>query len=86
MTLTLIIMLIPQVDCSKKEFMSNSPKIPFYQSDFDLDLDPMTLILNLDIDMVKMSHLTNNEVSLSRNSKVIVTDTQTGRHKGRQTV
>ena len=38
----------------------------------------MTLILKLDLDMVKMYHHTKNEVSMSRHSKVIAqTDTQT---------
>ena len=40
----------------------------------------MTLILKLDLDMVKMYHHTKNEVSLSTGSKVIAqtdTDTQT---------
>ena len=41
----------------------------FYQSDFDLHL--MTLVLELDLDIVKMSHHTKNEVSMSRHSKVI---------------
>ena len=55
----------------------NEPKIPFYQS--DLDLDPITLIF--DLDMVKISHHTKNEVSMSRHSKVVArTDTQRDRH------
>ena len=38
----------------------------------------MTLVLKIDLDMVKMSYHTKNEVSLSRHSKVIApTDTQT---------
>ena len=38
----------------------------------------MTLILKHDLDMVKMYHLTKNEVSMSRHSKVIAkTDTHT---------
>ena len=45
------------------------------------DLDPMTLILKLDLDMIKMYHHTKNEVSMSTGSKVIArTDTQTERH------
>ena len=43
----------------------------------------MTLILKLDLDMVKMYHHTKNEVSMSTGSKVIAqTDTQrhTDRH------
>ena len=47
----------------------------------DLGLDSMTLILKLDLNMVKMYHHTKNEVSMSRHSKVIaLTDRQTGRH------
>ena len=56
--------------------MSNSQNSQFYKS----DLDPMTLVLKLDLDMVKMYHHTKNEVSLSRHSKVIAcTDRQTHR-------
>ena len=41
----------------------------------------MTLILKLDLDMVKMYHHTKNENSMSRHSKVIAqTDTHTDRH------
>ena len=54
----------------------NNQNNKFYQS--DLDLHPMTLVLKLDPDIVKMSHHTNKEVSMSRHSKV--TDTQTDRH------
>ena len=54
--------------------MSNSPK-----SDFDIN--STTLILKLDLDMVKMSHLTINEASMTRHSKVIA---QTGRHTNTQ--
>ena len=62
------------------ELVSNSPRSPFYQS--DLDLDPMTLILKVDLDVVKMYHHTKIEVSMSRYSKVKgctdrQTDTQT---------
>ena len=42
----------------------------------------MTLILKLDLDMVKMYHHTKNEVSMSSHSKVIA---QTDRHTHRQT-
>ena len=42
------------------------------------ELDPMTLILKLDLDIVKMYHHTKNEVSMSTASKVIAqTDTHT---------
>ena len=49
----------------------------------------MTLILKLDLDMVKMYHHTKTEVSMSKHSKVIArTDTQadiqTDRHTQRQ--
>ena len=41
----------------------------------------MTLILKLDLDIVKMYHHTKNEVSMSTGSKVIArTDRQTDRH------
>ena len=64
--------------------MFNSLNNQFYQS--DLDHHPMTLVLKLDLDVVKMSHHTKNEVSRSTHSKVIAcTDTQTHRHTDRQT-
>ena len=45
---------------------------------FDFDLDPMTLILKLDLDMVKMYPYTKNEIPSYSSSKVIAqTDTQT---------
>ena len=45
----------------------------------------MTLVLKLDLDMVKMSHHTKNEFSMSRHSKVFAcTDTQTDRHTDTQ--
>ena len=41
---------------------------------------PMNLILKLDLDIIKMSHHTKNEVSILRHLKVIShTDTQTDR-------
>ena len=48
-------------------------------------LGPMTF--KLDLDMVKMSHHTKNEVSMSRHSKVIAvqTHTQTGTQTHTQT-
>ena len=62
---------------------SNSQNDKFYKSDFDLG--PMTLVLKLDLDMVKMSHHTKNEFSMSRHSKVFAcTDTQTDRHTDTQ--
>ena len=48
----------------------NSQNNKFHRS--DLGLDPITLILKLDLDMVQMYHHTNNEDSMSRHSKVIV--------------
>ena len=67
-----------------KEFGAQQSKVPIYQN--DLDLDPMTLILKFDLDMVKMSHHTKNEVSMSRHLKVIAqTDRQTHRHTDRKT-
>ena len=48
---------------------------------YDVDLDSMTLILNLDLDMVKMWQHTKNEVSMLTGSKVITqTDTHTHTH------
>ena len=47
--------------------------------EFDLDIDPITLVLKLDPDMVKMLHHTKNEVSMS-SFKIA----RTGRHTHRQ--
>ena len=53
---------------------------------FDLDLDPMTLILKIDLDMVKMYLHTKNEVPSYSGSKVIAwTDRQTDGQTHRQT-
>ena len=58
--------------------VSDSQNSLFYQN--DLDLDPMTLILKLDLDMVKIYHHVKNEVSRSLHSKVrACADTQTDR-------
>ena len=38
---------------------------------FDLDLDPMILVLKLDLDMIKMYLCTKNEVPTYSGSKVI---------------
>ena len=47
----------------------------------DLDLNPMTLKLKHDLDIVKMYHHTKNEVSMLTSSKVIAqTDRQTDTH------
>ena len=62
--------------------VSNSPKSSFYKSDLEL----MTLILKLDLEMVKMYHHVRNEVFMSRHSNVIArTDRQTPRQTHRQT-
>ena len=45
---------------------------------FDLDLDPMTLILKTDIDMVKLQQYTENEVPSWSGWKIIA---WTGRHR-----
>ena len=42
----------------------------------------MTLVLKIDLDMVKILYHTKNEVSMSKHSKVIA---QTDRHTDRQT-
>ena len=39
---------------------------------FDLDLDPMTLVLKLDLDIIKMYVCTKNEVPIFNGSKVII--------------
>ena len=44
---------------------------------FDFDLDPVTLVLKLDLDMAKMHLYTENEILSSCRSKVIaLTDKQ----------
>ena len=46
----------------------------------------MTLVLKLDLDIIKMYVCTTNEVPTFSGSKVIIrTDTQTDRHTDRQT-
>ena len=58
---------------------SNSQNNQLFKS--DLDLHPMTLVLELDLDIVKMFHQTKNGVSMSRHSKVVAcTDRQTDSH------
>ena len=48
---------------------------------FDLDLNPMTLIVKLELDMVNMYLYTKDEVPSYSSSKVIAsTDTQTDTH------
>ena len=61
--------------------MCNSQNNQLYKSDLDLDL--MTLVLKLALDMVKMFHHTKNEVSMSRYPKVIAK--WTDRHTDRRT-
>ena len=39
---------------------------------FDLDLDPVTLVLKLDLDIIKMYVCTKNEVPTFSSSKVII--------------
>ena len=62
--------------------MFNSQNRHFNQSDHDPHL--MTLVLKLDLDMVKIICHTKNEVSMSKHSKVIA-DRQTGRQTHIQT-
>ena len=60
--------------------MSKSQNNQFDKS--DLDPDPKTLVLKLDLCMVKMYYHTKNKVSMSRHSKVIA---QTDKHTDTQT-
>ena len=53
--------------------MFNSQNSQFYKN--DLGLDPMTLVLKLDLDIIKMYHHTKNEVSMSK--LISCTDRQT---------
>ena len=64
-----------------KEFGAQQSKVTIYQNDLDLDL--MTLILKLDLGMVKMSHHTKNDVFMSSYSR---TDTQMDRQTQREGV
>ena len=48
----------------------SSPKIEFFHS-CDLDLDPMTFIYELDLDIIETYLYAKNEVRRSRRSKVI---------------
>ena len=61
--------------------MSNIQNNQFYK--FDLELDQITLVLKLDLDMVKMYDHTKYEVSVSSTSKVVAqrTQRQTDRQK-----
>ena len=58
---------------------SDSQNSQFYKS--NLDLDPMTLVLKLDLDIVKMYIYIKNKVSVSRHLQVIevIEDRQTHR-------
>ena len=67
------------INFREKEFGVQQSKKSVYKS--DLDLNPMTLILKFDLDKVKMSHHTKNEVSMLRHSKGIA---RTDRQKNRQ--
>ena len=62
----------------------NRQNSSFYHS--GLDLDPMTLVIKPDLDMVKMDQHTKNKVSMSRHSEVIAetdTDCVKDRHTDR---
>ena len=62
----------------------NSQNNQFDKCDFDLD--PMSLVLKLDLDMVKMYNHTKNEVFMLRHSNVIAqTDRQTNTQTHRKT-
>ena len=51
---------------------------------FDLDIDPMALVLELDLDIMKMYVCTKDEAPISNGSKVIAwSDTQTDRQTHR---
>ena len=53
---------------------------------YSFDLDPMTLVLKLDLDMVMMCLHTENEVPIYSGSKVIAsTDRHTDRRTDKQT-
>ena len=56
--------------------MSDSQNNQFYQN--DLDLNPKTLVLKHNLDMVKMYLNTKNEVFMSSHSKVM---TQMDKHR-----
>jgi len=52
----------------------------------DLDLDPMTLIYEFDLDILKIYLQTNNELSRSRFSQVKARTRHTDRQTDRQTL
>ena len=66
MTLTLVAILIPYID----RIWCLTVRIA-HLTKSDLDADIMTLILKLDLDMVKMSHHEKNILFRSMDSKVI---------------
>ena len=59
--MTLVIKLIPQVGYGKRIWC---PTVRI------INLTKLTLVLKLDLDIVKMYHPTKNDVSVSRQSKV----------------
>ena len=62
MTLTFLASVMASKHTERSKYVSFS---------FDLELYPMTLILKLDVDMVKMYMYTKNEVPSFTSSKVI---------------
>ena len=60
--------LLPRIQSQQTNWVSNSLKSTFYQSDLDLGL--VTLILKLDLDIIKMSICAKNEVPVSTHSTV----------------
>ena len=58
--------------------MSSSQNDQFYKS----DLDPMTLVLKLDLDIIKMYHYTKNEISVCQGIQRLYPE-QVDRHTDR---
>ena len=58
--------------------MSNSQNNQFYKS----DLDPMNLVLKLDIDIIKMYHYIKNEISVCQGIQKLYPE-QVDRHTDR---
>ena len=68
------------VSFSGMQAYTSNRKVKYVSFLFDLDLNPMTLILKPDLDMIKMYLYTKNDVPSFSSSKVIAwTDTQTDR-------
>ena len=65
-----MILVIILIGHSKRIWYPPVKIINFFQN--NPDLDPMTLVLKLDPDMIKMHYCTKNEVSMSNHSKVTV--------------